>query len=130
MLRSKLSFTTAALTFAFCLGASSVLAQPAGGTRYDVTNYRIEAQLNPDEHTLRAGADITFVPQEATRSIVFELNGSLKVEGVEKDGKVLTMDEPAVLAEAQQVANAAWSRQFRARMDLKIPDGFLPAALP
>jgi aminopeptidase N len=90
MLRLKLSFTTAVLTFAFCLCASSALAQPAGGTRYDVTNYRIEAQLNPDEHTLRAGADITFVPQEATRSIVFELNGSLKVDGVEKDGKVLT----------------------------------------
>jgi hypothetical protein len=46
--------------------------------------------LNPDEHTLRAGADITLIPQDATRSIVFELNGSLKVDGVEKDGKVLT----------------------------------------
>jgi len=90
MLRSKLSFTTTVLTFVFCLCASSALAQPAGGARYDVTNYRIEAQLNPDEHTLRAGADITFVPLEATRSIVFELNGSLKVDGVEKDGKVLT----------------------------------------
>src|SRR4029079_14650783 len=53
-------------------------------------NYRIEAQLNPEEHTLRAGADITFVQQEATRSIVFELNGSLKVHRVEKDGKALT----------------------------------------
>ena len=46
--------------------------------------------MNPDEHTLRAGADITLIPQDATRSIVFELNGSLKVDGVEKDGKVLT----------------------------------------
>lgn len=90
MLRSKLSFNAAVLAFAFCLGASCALAQPAGGTRYDVTNYRIEAQLNPDEHTLRAGADITFVPQDATRSIVFELNGSLHVDNVEKDGKLLT----------------------------------------
>ena len=90
MLSSKLSFSTAVLTFAFCMFASSALAQPAGGTRYDITNYRIEAQLNPDEHTLRAGADITFVPQDATRSIVFELNGSLHVDGVEKDGKLLT----------------------------------------
>jgi Peptidase family M1 domain/Tetratricopeptide repeat len=72
-----------------CLLASAVSAQQAG-TRYDVTNYRIEVQLNPDEHMLRAGADITFVPQDATRSIVFELNGSLHVDGVEKDGKVLT----------------------------------------
>ncbi|PYS86121.1 MAG: hypothetical protein DMF70_02855 [Acidobacteria bacterium] len=60
------------------------------GSRYDVTNYRIEAQLNPDEHVLRAGADITFVPQDATRSVVFELNGSLHVDGVEKDGHALT----------------------------------------
>jgi aminopeptidase N len=70
--------------------APSAMAQPAAGSRYDVTNYRIEAQLNPDEHTLRAGADITFVPQDATRSIVFELNGSLHVDSVEKDGKALT----------------------------------------
>jgi aminopeptidase N len=72
-----------------CLLGSAVYAQQAG-SRFDVTNYRIEVQLNPDEHTLRAGADITFVPQDATRSIVFELNGSLHVDGVEKDGKVLT----------------------------------------
>ena len=77
---------------AFVLGlmAASAMAQPAAGSRYDVTNYRIEVQLNPDEHTLRAGADITFVPQDATRSIVFELNGSLHVDSVEKDGKTLT----------------------------------------
>jgi 5-methylthioadenosine/S-adenosylhomocysteine deaminase len=47
-----------------------------------------------------------------------------------KDGVVLTMDEPAILAEAQRVANAAWSRQFRARLDLKVPAGFSPDALP
>src|SRR5215204_6279629 len=75
---------------------SSVVAlsqQPAPqqtASRYDVTNYRIEAQIIPEEHMLRAGADITLVPLDATRSIVFELNGSLKVEGIEKDGKVLT----------------------------------------
>lgn len=90
MLRLKLSVSAVVLTFVFCLFVSSGLAQPAGGTRYDITNYRIEAQLNPDEHTLRAGADITFVPQDATRSIVFELNGSLHVDSVEKDGKLLT----------------------------------------
>ncbi len=62
--------------------------QPA--SRYDITNYRIEAQIIPDQHMLRAGADITIVPLDATRSVVFELNGSLKVESIEKDGKVLT----------------------------------------
>jgi 5-methylthioadenosine/S-adenosylhomocysteine deaminase len=47
-----------------------------------------------------------------------------------RDGAVLTMDEPRILAEAQGVANAAWSRQFRARLDLKVPAGFSPDALP
>jgi tetratricopeptide (TPR) repeat protein len=60
------------------------------GSRYDITNYRIEAQLIPEQHLLRAGADVTVLPLEATRSLVFELNGSLKVESVELAGKVLT----------------------------------------
>src|SRR5260370_27822588 len=64
--------------------------QPVAGARYDITNYRIEVQLSPNEHTLRAGADVTFVPLDATRSVVFELNGSLHVDNVEKDGKLLT----------------------------------------
>lgn len=59
-------------------------------SRYDITNYRIEAQIIPDQHLLRAGADITFTPLESTRSVVFELNGSLKVESIELSGKPLT----------------------------------------
>ena len=72
-----------------CRGAQQPAPQQAA-TRFDVTNYRIEAQLIPDQHMLRAGADITFIPLEATRSLVFELNGSLKVESIDRDGKPLT----------------------------------------
>jgi len=90
MFKPKLSFSVCLFAIVLCLIASPALGQPAGGPRYDITNYRIEAQLNPDEHTLRAGADVTFVPQESTRSVVFELNGSLHVDSVEKDGKQLT----------------------------------------
>ena len=82
----------AALTF-LVMGITANAQQPAAapaGTRYDITNYRIEAQLLPEQHMLRAGADITLLPLEATRSLVFELNGSLKVESVETGGKVLT----------------------------------------
>jgi tetratricopeptide (TPR) repeat protein len=67
--------------------------QPApqqSATRFDVTNYRIEAQLIPDQHMLRAGADVTVIPLESTRSLVFELNGSLHVESIDRDGKPLT----------------------------------------
>jgi len=75
------------------LASGTSVAQTApqqGGTRYDVTNYRIEAQLIPEQHMLRAGADVSLVPSEATRSLVFELNGSLKVESIEFNGKALT----------------------------------------
>lgn len=56
---------------------------------------------------------------------------SVMVDGrwLMRDGKVLTMDEASIVAEAQGVANRAWSRQFKARFD-KVPTGFSPEALP
>src|SRR5258705_3889740 len=94
MRRTKRIFPSilAALAVVFTLAISGNSQQPApqqSSSRFDVTNYRIEAQIIPDQHMLRAGADITLVPLDATRSIVFELNGSLHVEGIEKDGKPL-----------------------------------------
>ncbi|HSB27597.1 MAG TPA: M1 family aminopeptidase [Pyrinomonadaceae bacterium] len=71
-------------------GRSQQPAPQQTASRYDITNYRIEAQIIPDQHLLRAGADITFVPLDATRSVVFELNGSLHIESIEKDGQALT----------------------------------------
>jgi aminopeptidase N len=93
MLRTELlSCRNVTLALIVCSFGATARAQTqtVPGARYDVTNYRIEVQLSPEEHTLRAGADVTFVPQDATRSVVFELNGSLHVDSVEKDGKALT----------------------------------------
>ena len=94
MLRNKLIFpvglTILALTLSLAITGKSQQAAQQVASRFDVTNYRIEAQLIPDQHLLRAGADITFIPLDATRSVVFELNGSLRVESIEKDGKALT----------------------------------------
>jgi 5-methylthioadenosine/S-adenosylhomocysteine deaminase len=55
---------------------------------------------------------------------------SVMVDGrwLMRDGALLTMDEAEILAEAQRVANAAWSRQFRKQF--KAPAGFSPEALP
>ncbi|MDT7688659.1 MAG: hypothetical protein QOE46_1418 [Acidobacteriota bacterium] len=64
--------------------------QPGQRARFDVTNYRIIAELNPAQHLLTASADVTFTPLDNTRSVVFELNGSLKVESVERQGRALT----------------------------------------
>src|SRR5690349_21896144 len=79
----------AVLTLALAVKSQQPAPQQAA-SRYDITHYRIEAQIIPDQHMLRAGADVTFVPLDATRSVVFELNGSLKVESIEMDGKPLT----------------------------------------
>src|ERR1043165_1169677 len=84
---------TMAVLAVMALALSVKSQQPApqqAASRFDVTHYRIEAQIIPDQHILRAGADVTFTPLDATRSVVFELNGSLKVESIEKDGKPLT----------------------------------------
>lgn len=81
----------AALLSLFITQSSAQTSPSQGpGSRYDVTAYRIEAQLLPSEPLLRAAADVTFTPTEATRSVIFELNGSLKVEGIERNKKPLT----------------------------------------
>ena len=86
------SLRTSVLGLSLLMVAASLAQaqQQPQAARFDVTNYRIEAQLIPDQHLLRAGADVTFIPYDATRSVVFELNGSLKVESVERNGKALT----------------------------------------
>jgi 5-methylthioadenosine/S-adenosylhomocysteine deaminase len=55
---------------------------------------------------------------------------SVMVDGrwLMRDGVVLTLDEPAILGEAQRIANTAWSRQFRKQFTA--PAGFSPDALP
>jgi hypothetical protein len=82
----------------------------------DVNDYRIEVQLIPDQHLLRAGADITFIPLQSTRSVVFELNGALHVESVERKGKPLEVSHMTrlagrLLARAYVLTWAKWSPQ-------------------
>ncbi|MEI6204513.1 MAG: alpha/beta fold hydrolase [Enhydrobacter sp.] len=57
---------------------------------------------------------------------------SVMVDGrwLMRDCKVLVMDEDAVLSQAQHVARTAWSRQFRSRLELPRPAGFIPDMLP
>jgi tetratricopeptide (TPR) repeat protein len=76
----------------FCLSILSIRTEGQQPRRpaIDITHYHIEAELQPAEHTIRAIGDVTFTPFEATRSVVFELNGSLKVESIERNGTLLT----------------------------------------
>ncbi|MBI2204415.1 MAG: amidohydrolase family protein [Candidatus Rokubacteria bacterium] len=43
---------------------------------------------------------------------------------VMRDGRILTIDEAAVVREARQVARSAWKRLFERRPDLAVPSGF------
>ena len=53
---------------------------------------------------------------------------SVMVDGrwIMRDRRVLTLDEPAIVAEADRVARAAWGRLFKERPDLPRPAGFDP----
>ena len=129
-----LAANLALLVLAFVSASAQQPAQQAA-SRYDITNYRIEAQLIPEQHMLRAGADITLIPLEATRSVVFELNGSLKVESIESNGKPLTgfvQDAvgvgalgPSVRVDLGQVvpANQPVTLRFRWSGALMTPEG-------
>jgi tetratricopeptide (TPR) repeat protein len=77
--------------FAFIIGLlllflqyQAVEAQLVKRTRYDITSYRIDAVLEPSENKLTAVADVTLQPLEEARNLVFELNGSLKVDSIQK----------------------------------------------
>ena len=64
------------------LFSSAVLAQQTQRPTFDVSNYSMDVQLAPNDSRLNATADVTFTPLEDTRTVTFELNGSLKVESV------------------------------------------------
>ncbi len=79
------SFFAAAIVLAALATAGS--AQQVKRTPFDVSSYLIDAQLNPIENKLTASTAVTFTPQEETRSVIFELNGSLKVDSIARTDK-------------------------------------------
>src|SRR5271154_145728 len=70
----------------FALIAVSLLAAPfahaAEKPTINITAYDIDAQLDPDAHTLKATAKVTFTPLESLDTVVFQLHGALKVDKV------------------------------------------------
>jgi len=54
----------------------------------DITAYKINAELLPDSHTLKAQAEVTFKTLKQTQSAVLEMNGSLIISSIKgPDGK-------------------------------------------
>ncbi len=81
-------FQWAGLILAFSFFSVNGFSQQTPRTPFDVTDYRMDVQLNPLENKLQAVVDVTFTPLQETRSVSFELNGSLKVESISKVGAV------------------------------------------
>ncbi len=62
------------------------IAQQTKAPSIDVTNYVMDVTLAPTERKINATVDVTFTPLEDTRSVSFELNGSLKVDTITRIG--------------------------------------------
>ena len=64
------------------LFAFSSFAQQVQRSPFDVTNYVMDVQIAPSDNRLNATVDVNFTPLEDTRTVTFEINGSLKVESI------------------------------------------------
>jgi aminopeptidase N len=57
-------------------------AQQIQRTSFDISDYKMDVSLSPNENKLSATVDVTFTPASETRNIAFELNGSLNIESI------------------------------------------------
>ncbi len=79
------------LTLAFALVAvlaSDGRSQTEAGATIDITHYKINAELLPDSHTMKATTVVSFKALAQTQSAVLEMNGSLAISSIKApDGK-------------------------------------------
>lgn len=84
-LRTAVSGLIVALPLAL---VPAVTAQTEQASPIDITSYKINAELLPDAHTLKAQATVTLKALKSTQSAVLEMNGSLAISSVKAaDGK-------------------------------------------
>jgi tetratricopeptide (TPR) repeat protein len=63
-------------------------AQSNAGDTLDIIHYKIYAEMEPDNHILKAQTAVTFKALKQTQSAVFEMNGSLVISSVKgPDGR-------------------------------------------
>jgi aminopeptidase N len=68
--------------------ARDAAAQTEQASAIDITHYKINAELLPDSHSLKAQAVVTFKALKPTQSAVLEMNGSLTISSIKgPDGK-------------------------------------------
>ncbi|MFY9611779.1 MAG: M1 family aminopeptidase [Blastocatellia bacterium] len=84
-LRFALSGLLLALPLALLTATATQTEQPSP---IDITHYKINAELLPDAHTLKAQATVTLKALKPTQSAVLEMNGSLAISSIKAgDGK-------------------------------------------
>ncbi len=97
-------FQSAVLGLVIGLFSIFTHAQQIQRTPFDVTNYKMDVTFNPSNNQLQTVADVTFTPLQETRTVTFELNGSLKVESVTRPtgagGATPVVSTPAVTTPA------------------------------
>lgn len=97
------------LVFVAALFTQPSMAQTVKRTQFDVTNYVMDVTLVPTERRLIATVDVAFTPLENARSVAFELNGSLKIDSITREDKVVSampIATPAAKNAARTVAPA------------------------
>lgn len=75
-------FRVSAVGLALILFAFAAFAQQVQRPDYDITDYKMDVQILPDDNKLNATVDVFFTPKQETRSVTFELNGSIKVDSI------------------------------------------------
>ncbi len=103
---NRLFRTSLQIAVVFVL-STAAFAQQSKRTPFDVTNYIINAELSPIDNKINAVADVTFVPGETTRSVAFELNGSLKVDEITRVGASTPMASVTKSKNAKPAAAAS-----------------------
>ena len=65
---------------------------------YDITDYKMDVQIEPNGNKLTATADVSLTPLTETRTVTFELNGALKVDSITRENSAFVA--PAVSSTA------------------------------
>lgn len=77
--------------------------QQKGATDFDVQHYKLDVELIPSQQLLRAKAEVKLIPASETRSLIFEMNGSLAIK------RIVRLDAQPTASSAQPVQASALS---------------------
>lgn len=92
--REESIFRAFGVILAVFLFSHLITAQQVQRAQFDVSNYVMDVQLVPNESKLNATVDVNFMPLEDTRTVAFELNGSLKIESITRQNSAAAAPQP------------------------------------